>query len=479
MKRGAPLRWVFAPLLAVVLSASPSVALEEPDRLWLVGERAAADGLHVIAQRALARLVEQHPRDARVPQASLLLGQTRLALGDANGALQAFRRALAFDPPPGRPHELKFWEAEALLRLGRHAEASAAYDAVVRNAPSAPFAPDALYGFGWSELELQRPEVAAKAFRDFLAAWPEHTAAPSASYQLARALAAQQRFEEAAEVLQTFLSKHPRHALGPDAQYLKGWSRIQAGDARGGVADLKAFADAYPGHAEASAARRLVTETVVRHGGDTQDLVDAYRALMAQSPPSAEGLFDAAMIAGRLGRTREQDAAWRKLRAAFPEHDLSRRVALELASAAYKRRDWKETVAQAQPASQSEDDAVRGEALLLLGEAELKLRRFTSAEKTFDRALGVAALDDGLRYRALAGLGLAREEQKDWRGAMTAYDQVMTQGPDPTLRDWARERFEAVKARLNAPERAPDRVPERVPDRAPDRKVDRRPRSGS
>jgi len=459
MKRGARLLWAFASFLVVVLLVSPSAALDEPDRLWLVGERAAADGLHVLARRALERLLDGYPRDTRAPQATLLLGQVRLTLGDHAGALQAFQRAQAYDPQPGRPYEARFWEAESLFRLRRYGEASVAYEDVVRNGALAPFAPDAHYGFGWSELELKRPEVAAKAFRDFLSAWPEHGAAPSAAYHLARALVAQNRYEEAMETLQGFLAKHPRHKLAPEAQYLKGWARVQSGDNRGGVAELKAFADANPTHSEASAARRLITETVVRYGGDQQDLIDAYRTLMVQNPPSPEGLFDAAMIAGRLSRTRDQEVAWRKLRQAFPEHALSRRVALEMAAAAYKKKDWRDTVAQAQPATLSDDEAVRSEAFLLLGEAELKLRRFGNAEKAFDNALGITTLDDAMRYRALAGLGLAREEQRELRGALTVYDQVMTNSPDPALRDWAKDRFDAVKARLNAPERAPEKKP--------------------
>jgi TolA-binding protein len=383
----------------------------------------------------------------------------RLTLGDHAGALQAFQRAQAYDPQPGRPYETRFWEAESLFRLRRYSEASIAYEVVVRNDALAPFAPDALYGFGWAELELKRPEVAAKAFRDFLSAWPEHGAAPSATYHLGRALVDQQRFEEAMETLQGFLAKYPKHKLVPEARYLKGWARIHSGDNRGGVAELKAFADANPTHAEASAARRLITETVVRYGGDQQDLLDAYRALVVQTPPSPEGLFDAAMIAGRLGRARDQDIAWRKLRQTFPEHALSRRVALEMASVSYKKKDWKDTVAQVQPATLSDDEAVRSEAFLLLGEAELKLRRFGNAEKAFDSALATPSLDDSLRFRALAGLGLAREEQRELLGALTVYDQVMTNSPDPALRDWAKDRFDAVKARLNNPDRAPDRKP--------------------
>ena len=101
----------------------------------------------------------------RLPEAVLLLGKARLADGDAQGALEAFRRAGSFAPVPGRPLEARFWEGEALFRLKKFAEARTVYDDVVRRDAASPMAPDALYGYAWSELELRRPEPAAEAFR--------------------------------------------------------------------------------------------------------------------------------------------------------------------------------------------------------------------------------------------------------------------------------------------------------------------------
>jgi len=75
----------------------------------------------------------------------------------------------------------------------------------------------------------------------------------------------------------------------------------------------------------------------------------------------------------------------------------------------------------------------------------------------------VGAINDveaGARYRALAGLGLAREEQKEWKAALTAYEAVAGRSPDSSLRDWARERVTAMKALLktgNGPTAPPKR----------------------
>src|SRR5437879_4568110 len=168
MKRRAPCVSAGFALLLLASLVSPAAAIEEADRLWLVGERAFADGLYPASRRALERFVAQYPKDARLPEAVLLLGKARLQAGDTQAALEAFKRAEALTPPPGRPQESQFWEAEALFRLKRFADARAAYDAVMRADAAGPLAPDALYGRSWSDPELKPPEAAVAGFREMV-----------------------------------------------------------------------------------------------------------------------------------------------------------------------------------------------------------------------------------------------------------------------------------------------------------------------
>src|SRR3989442_12037570 len=142
MKRRAPR--ISAGIALVFLSlVSPAAAIEEADRLWLVGERAFADGLYPASRRALERFVAQYPKDARQPEAVLLLGKVRLQAGDAPAALDAFKRAQMLTPVPGRPQEPRFWEAGALFPLKRFLHAPAAYDPGVRPAAAGPPRPPA------------------------------------------------------------------------------------------------------------------------------------------------------------------------------------------------------------------------------------------------------------------------------------------------------------------------------------------------
>ncbi|MBI1848051.1 MAG: tetratricopeptide repeat protein [Candidatus Rokubacteria bacterium] len=452
MKRRRQFLSAFSALVLVLAASwmSPGLAIEEPERLWLVGQRAFDDGLYPLARRALERFVDQYPQDPRLGDAVLLLGRARFVTGDTEAALEAFTRVPATEPPAARKLELKFWEAESLFRLKRYGEARTAYDVVIRTDAASPLAPEALYGYGWSELELKRPEPAITAFRDFLKTWPEHALAPSAMYQMARAQTEVKRYNEAELGLRELLAKFPKARIAGDAQYLLAWTRIQAGDTQGGVEDLRAFVKANPTHELAPRAQGLIAETFAKQG-NRADVLKVYRALMAQSPPTPEALSEAADIAGRLGNPKDQEAAWRKLVAQFPEHPLARRAAYTLATAAFKREQWKDAAAFGEKAAAAaDDDELRAEAWLTVGESELKLQRFAPAAKAFEAVGAVKSPPAWIRFSALAGLGLAREQQKNWAAALAAYETVAAKSPDTKLRDWAKDRARAVRSQMSA-----------------------------
>jgi hypothetical protein len=122
----------------------------------------------------------------------------------------------------------------------------------------------------------------------------------------------------------------------------------------------------------------------------------------------------------------------------------------EMAQAAFGRSSFKDAATLARAASHSPEDAVRGEAFVLLGESELKQRRHAAAVTAFKSAAEAPALEPALRYRALAGTGLAYEEQRQWAQAAKFYDEVASKSPDKTLASWAKERLAAVHANLKA-----------------------------
>lgn len=441
----------------LLLTPHPLWAISEADRLWLVGEQAFGDRLYALSRRMLERLLLQYPQDSRSPRATLLLAKSQLALGALEPALAGFRGAQRFLPAPGTPQEARFWEGETLFKLRRYAEARAVYQALLDEDAAAQHAPDALYGVAWSELELGRREPAAAAFRKFLEVWPGHGTAPPARFYLARTLTELRQYDEAAAVLAVFPGRYPGHSLLPDAAYLRGFSLVSAGKAAEGVRELKAFVAAYPAHELAPQARRVVVDALLRHGNKAE-LGAEYEALLKQSPPTAEGLYDAGVIAQKLGREKDAETAWRGLRSKFPDHALTARAALELAESAFKRNQFKESIVHARKAGESEEPAVKLGALLLIGESELKQKHPQAALKAFQAAEALEAGNRGQHFRAVAGRGLAHEELRQWTAAAKAYEAVAAESPDRTLRQWAKDRLAAVRARLTPPSKpAPEK----------------------
>jgi TolA-binding protein len=431
------------------LSPSAAFALDDAERLWLVGSHAYDDGLYGLSGRMLERLIDRFPRDAHVPEATLLLGKVRLSQKQFQPALEAFRRAAGFTPPPGRPGEPRFWEAEALFRMKRYSDARERYEQVVADYETSPIAADALYGLAWTDLELKQREVATADFRRLLFSYPEHAVAPSATFYLARTLVDLKRPDEAVPLLRSFPTKYPDHRLVPESRYLLGQALLAAGDNKEGLNELRAFVQAYPTHELAPQARRLSADAIAKKGTKAEQ-AEEYKQLLAQSPPTAEGLYEAGVIATRLGRPRDADAAWVRLRKEFPNHALAGRSALESAQVAFTANNFKEASALLQSAAKSSEAAVRDEALVLLGESELRLKRYPTAYQAFQQAVEAPGIEPGLRFRSLAGIGLVMEEQRQWVQAAKYYDEVAAKSPDKTLRAWAKDRRAAIAPKLKA-----------------------------
>jgi len=445
----------------VAVSAGPAQALEEADRLMLVAEKSYEDGLYALSRRTLERFLERFPGDKRAGEAILLLGKARLSQGSLEAALEAFQKAEGFSPVPGKPQEARFWEAETLYRLKRFTDARAAYARVISAEPSSPLLPDALYSMGWADLELKRHDAAALDFGRLVKEFPDHAATPSAAIQLARALIETKHAGEAVVVLEPFASKYPEHRLVPAARYYLARARLAAGDLDRGVAELRAFARANPGHELAPSARRVALDTQIK-AGKKKELAEEYAALLAHKPPAPEGLYDAGAIAAALDRPRDADAAWARLRKEFPEHVLTARASLEQAQTAFGKKNFKDAAALGRAAAKSPEDAVRGEALLVVGECEMKLRHPAQALPAFQAAADTPGLEPALHFRALAGSGFAHEDQKQWAQAAKYYEDVAERSPDKTLAKWAKTRRAAIAANLKPAPKA-DKKPEKKP----------------
>lgn len=471
--------WTLVCLVALLAWAAPGpgpapAAVSESERLWTIGVQAFEDGLYDVTYRELGRFLQVAAADPRRGDATLLRGKSALALGWYPEALAEFQAAERLPLRAFTPGEPLFWQAEVLFRLRRYAEARERYSLLLRNQPGSPYAADALYARGFSELELSLPDEALASFDALLRDYPASEVAGSAAYAAARERVRAKRWDEALALLVTYAARFPQSRFLPEAQYLLGVSQEETGRAAEAVRTLEQFVGAHPGHELAAAARALLAEAHLK-AGRSGEAVEQYRALVRDAPASPlvpQALYQIGELSTRLGRAQDAEAAWKALRREHPQDPLAELAGLELASLYLKRRQFEPAVEVARQVAEA-NGTQRLDALLLLGESALKAGKSADAQTAYASALAEAPADSPGHFRALAGAGLVAEAQKDAEAAKRAYRAIVEKADDQDLVQWAKGRIQGLEAREKA---APRPVPRPKPKAKPTAGSVREPR---
>lgn len=457
-------------LVALLAWAAPGpgparAAVAEPERLWTVGVQAFEDGLYDVTYRELGRFVQVAPADSRRGDATLLRGKSALALGWYPEALAEFQAAERLRLRAFTPGEPLFWQAEVLFRLRRYDQARERYSLLLRGHPASPYAADALYARGFSELELGLPDEALASFTTLLREYPASELAGSAAYAAARELVRAKRWDEALALLATYAVRFPQSRFLTETRYLLGVSQIETGRTVEAVRTLEQFVGAHGKHELAPTARALLAEAHLK-AGRGREAVEQYRALVKDAPASPlvpQALYQIGELSERLGRPQDAEAAWKALRRDHPRDALAELAGLDLASLYLKRRQFEPAAEVARQVAEA-SGAQRLDALLLLGESALKAGKTSEAQTAYASALAEAPADSPSRFRALAGAGLVAEAQKEPEAAKQAYQEIVEKADDQDLVQWAKGRIQSLEEREKAPPRpAPKTKPKPKP----------------
>ena len=437
----------------VVLVAGTAVgpagaAVSEPDRLWAVGVQAFEDGLYDVTYRELGRFVQVAPADPRRGDATLLRGKAAFALkswADALAEFQAAERLPLRAFPPGEPI---FWEGEVHFRLRRFEQARERYSALLRDYPGSPYAPDALYARGFSELELGLPDDALATFGGLLTRYPTNELAGSAAYAAARELVRAKRWEEANALLSSYASRFPGSRFLADAQYLLGVVQMETGRTGEAVRTLEGWLAGNRTQELAPTARVLLAEAQAK-SGHAREAIEQYRALLRDAPSHPlvpQALYQIGELSDQLGHAPDAEAAWKTLRRDYPRDALAELAGIDLVNLYVKRRQLEPAIAMAREVADA-NGGQRQEALLLLGESALKAGKTAEARTAYATAVAEAPAESAARFRALAGVGLVAEAQKDETAAKRAYQEIVDKAGDQELARWAGERIQTLEAR--------------------------------
>jgi TolA-binding protein len=431
-----------------------SAAKSEADRLWLVGSGALEDGLYDTAYRELGRFIQTAPRDPRRGDAALLRGQAAFSMERYAEALAEFDAAETFPVTVAPAGDAIFWQAEALSRLRRFEEARDRYARFLALKPASPHVPEALYARGQAELETGRTDGAVETFRDFLRDYPSHARAPIAAYSAGRELIRAKRWDDALALLAPYASRYPASPYLAEARYLLGVAQLEAGRPEG-VRTLEQFIAQSPSSELVPSARDLAADAQVK-AGRSREALEQYQALVRTAPTHAlapQALYRIGELSLKLGRPAEAEAAWTTLRRDFPQDERASAAGLAMADLHAKRKQWDRALEVAQAVA-SRNGAERSDALLIVGQSSLQLRKNVEAAQAYHAVVVEATRASQRYFEGLAGLAAALDAASDRDGARRAYREIIDTSRDPELTGWAQKRLGALEA---PPPREPSR----------------------
>lgn len=439
-------RVALAGLAVLALPGSGAAARSEADRLWLVGAGAFDDGLYDTAYRELGRFIQAAPTDGRRGDAALLRGKAAFWMERYADALAEFDAAETF-PLSGvaTMGEPIFWQGETLFRLRRVEEARDRYARYLGLKPGSPYVPEALYARGLAELETGRTDGAIDTFRDFLRGYPNHPRAPIAAYSAARELIRAKRWDDALALLTPYAKNYPASPYLAETRYLLGVAQLEAGRPEG-ARTLEQFIAQAPTSDLVPQARMLAAEAQAK-AGRPREALEQYQALVRGAPTHAlvpQALYRTGELSVRLGRPTDAEAAWATLRRDYPQSPLVGPAGLASARLHEQRRQWEPALQVAQSVADLKGEE-RPDALMIVGQSALQLRRNPEAAQAYHAVVVDAAPGSKRYFEGLAGLAASLDAAPDREGAKRAYREIIDGSPDPDLVRWAKARLAALE----------------------------------
>ena len=339
-------------------------------------------------------------------------GNALLALGDLDGALESYDRAIETGRVPASvKEEAAFQRAYALYQDGEYDEAAAAFAAFRRAFPESQQAGDALFWNAESHFQAENFDRAEAGFTQYTNAYAGGPHMNAARYALGWTYFRQQRYEAASATFERFLSTYPRDT--GDVPYRE--------DAQLRLADsyyaLKRYEDAIRAYGQIS--------------GDNEDYA-LYQQAQAQS------------FSGALG---EAASTLQRLLDDFPESDLREEAQYRLGYVYFQQQDYDAAArAYGRVIDTAPDDPLAAQAQYGIGDALFNDGRFEDAARAY-RTVLERYPDAPAASDAAASIQYAFEAMGDDAGATAMIDSFATANPESGAADELRFRRAEAKYR--------------------------------
>jgi len=386
-------RRALAGLCAAVLLSTPLLAqadtYDEAKNLYNLK-------LYSLAATSLREFLKEKPNDPNAKIAAYQLGAALYRAPDEKGNIDykavaaAYETAIARYPDAKLATTAQIELGDSHFQLKQYAKSLASYNAVLKSAPAAAQAAEANYWIGENHAALKHSDLARAAYQKVLASYPKSDIAPFAQFGLGLLASDTNNWAAAATAFKATAEKYPQSEVAAE-------SRLRLGDAL--LAQKK--------YSEARAAY--------------QATLDDERAKDWKSD-ALQGIADA-----HFGAKNWSDAAQKyALLLTESKPDDARRpfLQLRLADSFYNAKDWQKAV-DAYDALIEKTGAQTPAALYYSAGALRELKNLGDAAARY-RRVAEEFPKNALAPKAALHLGDVLAENKDTKGAATAYKMVLT-----------------------------------------------------
>lgn len=368
-------------------------------------------------------------------------------------ALESFDRLVEKYPKSDYTGHAVFERGQALLALGRTADAAAAFERVLASDGDGRFKPYASRHLGVIALQNSDFETAAKHFAGAADGATDEAAAALAQQGLA--LLAAENYPEAEKVLRSFLERFPEHeqAAASRARLAMALSRQdKTADAMRIIEQVERSDASLDG--ELRSGLRYEKAWCLRKQGKPEEATAAYRSLLSEKGGAQRGYaaLELAELLAASGKCEEAQRLLQPLRASsedfasLPSDEQARLLYRAGVCAFESGKDEEALAALEQLLKNAPRNALAGSACFFCGEACFRLRRFTQAAEYYDRV--VEEQNKGDSYGpSLLRLGECLAALGRWPRSEEAFARYLRELP--TGEQWYQAQFGVGWAREN------------------------------
>lgn len=364
-------------------------ASQKAEAHLLIGSSYLASERPAEAAEAFQRGLEADPQSPRTADLLLRLGSAQRAANNAAAAEQAWRRVIADFVDSRAADQARYQLAQQASDAGKMPEAVALYTELLRAGAEPALRPFALYGRGWSLLQLKEYQPALEPLNALLTEFPEHSLADDA--RLARGITLRRlgKNDEASEDLQAFLQHTPAGTNLGHALYELAMIDREQKQAAAAVEKL----------------RRVVAE-------------------VSEYPALASVLYELAWALRDAGQEEAAAVEFAKLVAQFPDAEPVAEASYFVGEQRYAEENWKAAAdAYLVTVDRTKDPELREKAFYRLGWSHFQSGDYAEAVKVFTRQLEAVPAGK-LVLDALMMRGESHFKAGDYEAALAEYGRA-------------------------------------------------------